>query len=767
MIANHPKKEHSMLFEALSLAQSGWSLIPLHSCFETLCTCNNPECSSQGKHPRTQHGVKNATQDPNTICNWWTKWPSANIGISTGHSKLVVVDVDPRHGGHSSWKKLKEKFQLPQTLSVITGGKGLHAYFQAPTTAIKNRTNLLPGIDIRGVGGYVVAPPSVHASGNTYKWDPKSPKIPAKMPDSFIAFLTETKRLQNHQDELTCIPKGSRNQTLTSVAGLLRKQGFDQIGILSALEALNAKLCATPLSIAEIEKISKSISKYPNNEWPEPVELPRVESYTPSFKHEHLPEALRSWICDISDRMQVPLDFIAIPAICSLSSVIGRQIGIFPKQEDNWLVIPNLWGAIIARPGHFKSPAIAEALKPLERLVKEERLKFEAESFVTKAKTDMLQAKIENTKDLIKLSIKKGDTQSTQSLQNALEENLKELEQAHTKEKRFKTNDATIEKIGALLLENPEGLLIFRDELSGWLKGLQKTGREGEREFYLEAWNGYGSYTIDRIGRGTLHIPSLCLSIFGGLQPGKLESYIYKANSGGEGDDGLLQRFQLLAYPTIRGKWKNIDRNPNKEAFEQAYCVFKRLSNLEIKKDGAVNTEHNVPGVRFDDKAQIRFNEWRENLENRLRTNEEQSAAFESHLAKYRSMVPSLALIFHLIEDRTGRVRSDSLALAIKWSELLEMHARKVYSSIIDDEFICAQRLAAKIAKGAVIDGMTIRSIYRKCWSGLDTNSQVDYAVNLLEESNWIRIETIKNMGRPREEIRINPKLSKFLEERK
>lgn len=125
------------------------------------------------------------------------------------------------------------------------------------------------------------------------------------------------------------------------------------------------------------------------------------------------------------------------------------------------------------------------------------------------------------------------------------------METINVTEKRFKTNDATVEKIGALLLDNPNGIMIIRDELSGWLKTLEKAGREGDREFFLESWNGYGSFTVDRIGRGTLHIPSLCLSIFGGLQPGKLDAYISQALNSGAGDDGMLQRFQLLMYPEM------------------------------------------------------------------------------------------------------------------------------------------------------------------------------------------------------------------------
>src|SRR3712207_2922368 len=92
--------------------------------------------------------------------------------------------------------------------------------------------------------------------------------------------------------------------------------------------------------------------------------------------------------------------------------------------------------------------------------------------------------------------------------------------------RRYKTEDATVEKISEILLENPRGILGHRDELSGWLRSLDKQGREGDRSFYLESWNGSGSFDVDRIGRGSLHVPALCLSIVGSIQPGPLSSYV-------------------------------------------------------------------------------------------------------------------------------------------------------------------------------------------------------------------------------------------------
>ena len=239
-----------------------------------------------------------------------------------------------------------------------------------------------------------------------------------------------------------------------------------------------------------------------------------------------IPERLRPWILDISKRMQVPYEFIAAPAVVAISSLIGRKVGIYPKQNDDWLVMPNLWGALIARPGFFKSLAIAEAMKPLERIIAKENERYESQMKSWEIEKSINDATVEATKDHLVKAIRKGQDVDIDHMRAKLKSLQEQIASSKPIPKRYKSNDATVEKIAALLLENPNGIMILRDELNGWLASLRKHGREGDREFYLESWNGYGSYTIDRIGRGTTHISSLCLSLFGGLQPSKLEKYI-------------------------------------------------------------------------------------------------------------------------------------------------------------------------------------------------------------------------------------------------
>ncbi|HEX2528515.1 MAG TPA: YfjI family protein, partial [Geminicoccus sp.] len=325
--------------------------------------------------------------------------------------------------------------------------------------------------------------------------------------------------------------------------------------------------------------------------------------------------------------------------------------------------------------------------------------------------------------------------------------------------RRYVTNDATIEKLGELLNENPHGILAQRDEMMGWLRGLDRDGREQDRAFYLEAWNGNGRFTYDRIGRGTLDIEAVCLSLLGGIQPGPLSEYLEGAVRGGLADDGLLQRFQLLVWPDPPKVWRNIDRWPDGAARRIAREIFDRLDQVDVVALGATADGEDQPWfLRFDDEAQEAFDGWREDLENQLRAGD-LHPALEAHLAKYRSLIPSLALLCHLADGNSGPIGTVSLIKALGWGAYLESHARRLYDSVIRADLTAACALGQKILDGAVNDGFAARDVYRAQWSGLAQPATVKAATDVLEDLDWLRAETRETGGRAKMVFRINVKL--------
>ena len=501
-----------------------------------------------------------------------------------------------------------------------------------------------------------------------------------------------------------------------------------------------------------------------------PAELPDLPSTptAPTLPADMVPVVLRPWLVEIARRACFPLEFVSVPTLIAAGAVIGRSVGIMPGRFDDFLVVSNLWGGIVARPGLMKSYAISEALRPLHRLAVRAAEKYREDSAAQGARHIRLQADLDPIKQQMVQDAKKA-TGEGESLERRYLSTQAEIEASRVVERRYITHDATVESFDRLLTENPRGLLVVRDELAGWLMTLAKPGREGDREFFLEAWNGTGSFTRDRIGRGTVHIDAVTLSLVGGIQPGKLKPFIDDALSGRRNDDGLLQRLQMLVWPDEPGPWTAPNQWLDKSLRDQAYTAFARLDDMgDLMKvaahvgQSASISDEGIPYLRFSPEAQDLFDAWRSNLEHRLRSKElARTPAFEAHIAKFRSLMPSLALIFHLLNLAAGQppspVSFDAASLAADWCAFLEEHARKVYAAELSPGAEGAHVLAGKLRSGAVRDGDAVRDLARHQWSGLTTTGAVQAALAVLEAAGYLRVVEIETGGRPTAIVRLHP----------
>jgi putative DNA primase/helicase len=172
-------------------------------------------------------------------------------------------------------------------------------------------------------------------------------------------------------------------------------------------------------------------------DWLEPMPLPHEKPPVKAFDFELLPAALRPWIEDISERINCPPDFPAVAAMVALSSVVGRKASIRPKRFDDWLVVPNLWGAVIGRPGIMKTPALGEALKPLDRLVMEAKREHTQMSGKANANKDVIAAKRSALKSKLKEAFKEGNENTAATLIAQLEA-LESEDAEPPKEHRYK-----------------------------------------------------------------------------------------------------------------------------------------------------------------------------------------------------------------------------------------------------------------------------------------------------------------------------------------
>ena len=496
-----------------------------------------------------------------------------------------------------------------------------------------------------------------------------------------------------------------------------RSSDFNDLHALDGLDALrrNVDAATAPWGVANsgaTTTLKTGENAADGNVWGKLESLPDSLQPVMAFDFDMLPESVRPWAQDIAQRVQCPPDFIAATLVGALGIVIGRRVGIRPKLRDDWTEYANQWVCIVGRPGVMKSPAMSAVLAPIKKLdfdssqlFENELALFESESKIHKMRQDAVEKKA--------MAVLKKNPDATVDLHESETPDAPKLT-------RYLVNDATVEKLGEICADNPQGVGVFRDELVSLLKGLDRDGQESARGFYLTGWNGNDGYVVDRIMRGHQRIEAVCLSVIGSTQPGRLSEYLRGAIGGGAADDGLVQRFGLMVWPDVpRQSWENIDCWPDAEAKHTAHRVFERLMNADPVADWKAEEptgpdgapDGNPPFLRFEEAAAEMFIEWRTDLENELRSGD-LHPAMESHLAKYRKLVPSLALVFHLAEGGSGAVSAAATARALAWAVYLRSHAERAYGSVMLAEAEGAKALLKRIKAGDVQDGFASRDVY-------------------------------------------------------
>ncbi|MDO8728994.1 MAG: bifunctional DNA primase/polymerase, partial [bacterium] len=222
-------------------------------------------------HPEDlRSGAISASTDPEVIARWWARWPAANIGLVTGsRAGWFALDVDPRHGGDDSLADLEHRHgRLFETVEALTGGGGRHLLFSLPGFQVPNRTGagaLAPGLEVKGDGGYIVAPPSRHGSGRPYAWESSSSPGQVELapaPAWLLALLREAPPKRHGTDPEAPIAEGERNSALTSQAGRMRRGGLGAEAIEAALRVVNLQRCRPPLLDDEVHRIAHSVARY-------------------------------------------------------------------------------------------------------------------------------------------------------------------------------------------------------------------------------------------------------------------------------------------------------------------------------------------------------------------------------------------------------------------------------------------------------------------------------------------------------------------------
>lgn len=473
---------------------------------------------------------------------------------------------------------------------------------------------------------------------------------------------------------------------------------------------------------------------------PLPPELLPVEP----FPMAALPEAFGPWVRDVAERMHCPSDFVAVPLLVAGASLVARRLRIAPQRQTDWFENGNLWALIVGRPGWMKSPAMSQALAPMERLEARAAEMFNGEAAQHQAKTMAVKLRVEASVKAARAALQKDGGADVAALLSTEDQG-----EAPTR-RRYVVNDLTYEKLGEILAANPDGVLSVRDEMRGLLLSLAREESAPARGFYLQSWSG-GPYTFDRIGRGTVTIADARLSIIGGIQPGPLSDLVQQARRGAA-DDGMIERF-LIAWPDAPEEWREVDRWPDSEGKRRAWEAFERLDTLAADALGAERASdmygepRGLPFVRFNDEARDAFGEWRSEFERTIRAAE--GEGLEGALSKFRHHVPALALALHVIDGGTGPVTLAATLRALALAEYFESHARRLHSSGRRMTVRAARLIIDKARVAALPEAFTARDVYRNQWAGLSDRAAVTDALELLAGYGWLTEATVETGGRP------------------
>lgn len=685
---------------ALEYAKRGYPVFPLHSIVNGRCSCGRRVCHSPGKHPRTTSGYKEATTDEVTIRLWWSQSPSANIGMPTGQTTgTVVLDEDPDKGGNEAIAQLEREYgPFPVTATAKTGGGGRHFIFAHPGHEIRNRTGIMPGLDVRGDGGYIVIAPSIHMSGRRYEWihHLESCEL-AALPSWLDDLMTKAQlvappitqvpsQVRAHDEESSLLERaakyvakangtasGNRNDTAFNLAGHLAAFTTDPSGFrLSSSQAVELMRgwnirCSPPLSDSELSLVVGSA--FAGNGSPRSPHVVSTNGRVKSAKHkatqsDHfewrpfptaaLPPAIRSFVATSAKAMQCDESFIALPALAVMAAAIGvtRQLELHPGWYEKCI----LWTGIIGESGTLKTPSIRTALRPMREI----QAKALAEHGEWMHLHEQELAQYEKAVS----EWNKGKTKTDPP--------TKPIPPAPT---RILVSDTTWEALAPILRDNARGVLLAKDELAGWLGSFDKytSSRGADVAHWLSTHSGE-PVTVDRKSSGTTYVSRAHVCICGGIQPETLKLALGSEHF----HNGLASRLLMAMPPRRKRSWSKSGMPP--EVAAEYALVIERLRELQPEANG---DELEPVSLRLDSQAE---EAWAAYYDRHAEEQMQLSGAIASAWCKLEGGAARLALVIHFARWAAGEpvsethIDSKSMKAGITLADWFKNEVQRVYS---------------------------------------------------------------------------------------
>lgn len=706
---------------ALWYAERGWPVIPLHSIRDGGCTCGRGACGSPGKHPRTPKGLTDASTDAATIDSWWSRWSDANIGIVMGAATgVVAIDIDPRNGGDNSRAELEAEYgKLPPTVEALTGGGGQHLFFTHPGGKLAGK--LGPGIDVKAIGGYVVAAPSTHVSGERYRWrEGHGPHERSPVP------LPGWLRLLLYRDwQPTMAPSATGNRpgddfnSRGDVRELLTKHGWQRCrtglnehwtrpgkpeGTSATLangvfyvfttnappfEAIRAYSPFGVFALLECDgdygRAARELSRRGFGDARATGRIPKAGGTNRSQRTAHdsaatlrptppfvpfpvdaLPDRLRVFVQAVAAATGTDPAFAALAALVVAAGCIGNRVAALVK--SGWTEPAVLWGVLVGRSGTTKSPVLKLVTRALIEQFKTERRVYR----------DALN---EYQRELERHAVRMAEWKQAQRKGPPTDPPEEpELPTGH----RLVVSDVTVEKLGCLLEENPLGLLLLRDELAAWVGAFDRYasgGKGSDQPAWLSMYDA-APVTIDRkSGKGTYFVERAAVSVVGSIQPGTLARIFGTA----EREAGLLARV-LVAYPPDRpALWTD-------EALsEDVAAAWRKLLEALLALPPGTDEQGDARPrfIPIGREAKPLWVQWHDrHAREQVDIGNDDLAA---HYAKLKGACVRIALLFACVDvaaggDAVAHISADAMRRAIAVTEWFKSEGRRVYAVLGENE---------------------------------------------------------------------------------
>jgi hypothetical protein len=491
----------------------------------------------------------------------------------------------------------------------------------------------------------------------------------------------------------------------------------------------------------------------------------------PRFPVDFIPGALRSFAGQQAFDLQAPLDFVAIPLLIGAATVIGKEFRVAPKRHANWTECGCLWGGCIGYVGDGKTPSFNAAFAPIWPLQKKWREEFQDK--LKAYKTAVKRAKAIE---------KQWEKDAAMALQKGTEvppmpAGAEPPEPPVARE--MITNDTTQERVAELLMNNPRGALLFRDELSGWFSSFNQYRRGADEQFYLQCHAGGPWLQLRK--SGDVVIPDVSLSVFGGLQPDIIAAALARGVHTGKPDNGLTARFSLLAWPLPVDDLQWVDNSPDRDLRDRINRLFEHLSTLDPERFVGPRPKgwDHYPPLRFTPEGQEVFRDWYL-AHHQAQQAIEPDAQIKGHFSKYDGLFARLALVHHLLRYAQGEpvepAAIDAVtAIAVRdfIEHYLRPHACKIYGHLANDSgYVGAKKIGQWLIDNPDVTSFTAREISRKRWAGLtgrDENTGKDYLRAALDHLDnvaaWVRADEVPpgpRGGRPTVVYTVNPRIRRL-----